>query len=117
MRAVVVSFDRLSKITHLVACKTSVDTRTFAKLLRHEVIRLHGLPYEFVSGRDAHFNSNFMREVCQLLNIQQAMSTAYQAQTDGQTEHANRVLEEMLRQYVSFFMMTGTHTWIWLSLL
>ena len=42
-------------------------------------------------------------EACRLLNIKQAMSTAYHPQSDvnGQTERANRTLEEMLRQYVS----------------
>ena len=53
------------------------------------------------SDRDGRFTSGFMREVCRLLNIKQAMSTAYHPQSDGQTERANRVLEEMLRQYVS----------------
>ena len=99
--AIVVFVDRLSKMTHLVACKTSIDTQDFAKMVTHEVIRLHGIPYEFVNDCDARFTSNFMREVCWLLRIQQAMSTAYHPQTDGQTERANRVLEEMLRHYVS----------------
>ena len=99
--AIVVFVDRLSKMTHLVPCKTSIGTQAFAKLLRREVIRLHGLPYEIVSDRDGRFTSQFMREVCRLLGVQQAMSTAYHPQTDGQTERANRVLEEMLRQYVS----------------
>ena len=101
--AIVVFVDRLSKMTHLAACKTSIDTQAFAKLFRHEVIRHHGLPYEFVTDRDARFTSYFMREVCRLLKFQQAMSTAFHPQTDGQTERANRVLEEMLRQYVSPF--------------
>ena len=99
--AIVVFVDRLSKMTHLAACKTTIDAQAFAKLLRHEFIRLHGIPYEFVSDRDGRFTSSFMREVCHLLNIKQAMSTAYHPQSDGQTERANRVLEEMLRQYVS----------------
>ena len=43
--AIVLFVDRLSKMTtHLAACKTSLDAQAFAKLLRHEVIRLHGLP-------------------------------------------------------------------------
>ena len=99
--AIVVFVDRLSKMTHLAACPTSIDTRAFAKLFRHEVVRLHGLPYEFVSDRDGRFTSNFMREVCRLLNVKQAMSTAYHPQTDGQTERTNRTLEDMLRQYVN----------------
>ena len=90
-------------MTHLAACKTSIDTQAFAKMFRHEVIRLHGVPYEFVSDRDGRFTSNYMREVCRLLNIKQAMSTAYHPQADGQIECADRVLEEMLRQYVSPF--------------
>jgi len=54
-----------------------------------------------VSDRDGRFSSRFMREVCRMHNIKQAMSTAYHPQTDGQTERANRALEEMLRHYVS----------------
>ena len=98
--AIVVFVDRLTKMTHLAACKPAIGTQALAKLLRHEVIRLHGLPYEFVSDRDGRFTINFMREVCRLLNVRQAMSTAFHPQSDGQTERANRVLEEVLRQYV-----------------
>ena len=101
--AIVVFVDRLTKMIHLAACNTSIKTHAFAKLFRHEVLRLHGLPYEFVSDRDGRFTSNFMREVCRLLNIQQAMSTAYHPQSDGQTERTNRTLEDMLRQYANPF--------------
>lgn len=31
-------------MTRLAACKTAIGTKAFAKVIRHEVIRLHGLP-------------------------------------------------------------------------
>ena len=72
---IVVFVDRLSKMTHLAACKRSIGTQAFAKLLRHGMIRLHGLPYEFVSDCNSRFTGNLMPEVCRLLNVKQAMST------------------------------------------
>ena len=97
----VVFVDRSSKMTHLAACKTSIGIEAFAKSLRHEVIRLHGLPYEIVSNRDSCFTSNFMQEFCRLLNMKQAMSAAFHFQTDNQIEGVNRTLEDMLRQYLN----------------
>ena len=38
-----------------------------------------------------------MKRICESLGIEQAMSTAYHPQTDGQTERVNQSLEEMLR--------------------
>ena len=99
--AIVAFVDRLTKMTHLAACSTNIGAEDFAKLFRHEVFRLHGLPYELISDRDPRFTSHFMTEVCRLLNIKQGMSTAYHPQTDGQTERTNRTLEKMLRHAVN----------------
>jgi hypothetical protein len=75
----------------------------FAYLFMTKVFRRHGLPENFVSDRDPRFTSEFFTAICQHLGIQQAMSTAFHPQTDGQTERTNRTLEEMLRHYVSLF--------------
>ena len=99
--AILVFVDRLSKMVHFAATNTTVTAEDTAKLFRHEVFRLHGMPREIISDRDTRFTSAFWKEVCRLLSIRQGLSTAYHPQTDGQTERTNRILEDMLRHYVN----------------
>ncbi len=62
---------------------------------------MHGVPVKVISDRDLRFTSAFIKELCALVGARQAMSTPYHPQTDGQTERVNRVLEDMLRHFVS----------------
>ena len=98
--AIVVFCDRLSKMVHIASCRTQIDAVEFVELFKHEIFRLHGLPYELVSDRDTRFTSHYMQEVCRLMSIKQSMSTASHPLSDGQTERSNRTLEEMLRHFV-----------------
>ena len=75
--AIVVFCDRLSKMVHIASCRTQINAVEFVELFKHEVFRLHGLPYELVSDRDTRFTSHYMQEVCRLMSIKQSMSTAY----------------------------------------
>ena len=61
-----------------------------------EVVRLHGVPESILSDRDPRFTAHFWRAFWAQLGTTLTMSTAYHPQTDGQTERANRTLEEML---------------------
>jgi hypothetical protein len=99
--AIVVFVDKLSKMTHIAACKTSVSAEQLAGVFIKEVFRLHGYPKGIVSDRDPRFTSAFWKGVHKALGTKLMMSTAYRPQTDGQTERANRTLEEMLRHYVA----------------
>ena len=81
--------------THSTA--TAVDT---ARLFMDAVVRLHGVPRVIVSDRDTRFTSNFWKEICRLMGTSLAMSSGFHPQTDGQTERANRSIEEMMRAYV-----------------
>ena len=56
---------------------------------------------QLVTDRDSKFTAAFWSEICRLLGIEQGMSTSFHPQTDGQTEHVNRILEDMLRHYVN----------------
>jgi len=64
-------------------------------------VRYHGVPSKIISDRDTRFTSIFWRSLWQQLGTKLLMSTAFHPQTDGQTERANRTLEEGLRAYVS----------------
>ena len=99
--AILVCVDRFSKMVHLVPTSKSLNAPDCALLMFNNVYKLHGLPDDIVSDRDKLFTSEFWRELCRLLKTKQRMSTAFHPQTDGQTERANRTLQEVLRHSVS----------------
>ena len=61
------------------------------------VFRQHGLPDTIVSDRDPRFTGKFWKSVFAVLGTKLDMSTTDHPQTDGQTERANRVVEDILR--------------------
>ena len=100
--AIVVMVDKLSKLVHYAPCKTAISAPQLASLFLREWVRLHGVPASIVSDRDPRFTSRFWRALWDKLGTKLAMSTAYHPQSDGQTERANRTLEDMLRATVAF---------------
>lgn len=99
--AVVVFVDGLTKMIRVEPCNTSVTAEGVAKLYFESVFRNFGLASVLVSDRDPRFTGAFWRKVFELTGTRLNMSTARHPQTDGQTERANRTIEEMLRAYVS----------------
>ncbi|KAJ9530115.1 hypothetical protein QJQ45_023360 [Haematococcus lacustris] len=99
--AIAVFVDKLTKMIHAVPTTTTVTASTLARLFFDNVFRLHGLPKVIVSDRDPRFTSTFWQELFKLTGTHLNMSTANHPQTDGQTERANRTLEDMLRNFVS----------------
>ncbi|KAJ9515073.1 hypothetical protein QJQ45_012601 [Haematococcus lacustris] len=99
--AICVFVDRLSKMVHFVPCREDLKARRFAQLFIDHVYKLHGMPAELISDRGSLFTSVFWREVMRRCGSKLALSSSYHPQSDGQTERYNRVLEEMLRHYIS----------------
>jgi len=54
-----------------------------------------------VTDTDSRFTSIFWQELQKCCGMQGHKSTSFHPQSDGQTERMNRVLEDMLRHYVS----------------
>ena len=99
--AIFVIVDKCSKMIHLIPTTTTVTAPELAILFFREVVRHHGLPSSIISDRDPRFTSSFWSELWKRLGTLLAMSTAYHPQSDGQTERANRTIEDMLRAYVN----------------
>jgi hypothetical protein len=99
--ALMVVVDRLSKMMHCIPMHTTDTAEDVARIYLSEIFRLHGLPRTIVSDRDSKF-ARFWRALHQLFGTKLSISTAYHPQTDGQTERANRTLEQMLRHFVNY---------------
>lgn len=98
--AIFVVVDKYSKMIHCLPTTTTVTAPQLAHLFMREIVRHHGLPSSIVSDRDPRFTSSFWTQLWKQFGTTLAMSTAYHPQSDGQTERANRSVEDMLRHYV-----------------
>jgi transposase InsO family protein len=90
--SILVFVDLLSKATHFVACKGSMNARNLVCIFGREVVCLHGLPDCLVSDCGTLFTSAHWVKFLSLAQIQSALSTAYHPQTNGQTERMNQIL-------------------------
>ena len=99
--AVMVVVDKLTKMVHIIPTTTTCTAETVAELYRDHIFKLHGVPDKIISDRDVRFTSAFLTGLCSLVGARQAMSTPSHPESECQTERVNRVLEDMLRHYVS----------------
>jgi hypothetical protein len=86
----------------LIPTVSTVSAKETARLYFNFVYCRHGLARKIVSDRYVRFTGSFWRELHRLLQLRLAMSSSFHPQTDGQTERANRTLEEMIRHYVAY---------------
>ena len=100
---ILVFVGRFSKMVHLAAVPESITAQVCARVFIDTIFRLQGLPRELVSDRDPQFTAESWKSVVRSLGTRLKMSTSDHPKKDGQTERANRTLEEMLRGYVHSF--------------
>ena len=70
------------------------------EIFLNEIFRLHGVPKMVISDKDVRFTSNFWKFLFAGLETKINFNLSYHPQTDGQTEHTNQIIEDMLRMYV-----------------
>ncbi|GJV42776.1 putative reverse transcriptase domain-containing protein [Tanacetum coccineum] len=95
--------DRLTKYAHFLPMK---EDDTLEKLMRQylkEVVSRHGILVSIISDRDGKFTSHFWQSLNKALGTRLDMVTAYDPQTDGQSERTIQTLEDMFRALAAPF--------------
>ncbi|GKE09067.1 putative reverse transcriptase domain-containing protein [Tanacetum coccineum] len=95
--------DRLTKSAHFIPTRTTDSMETLTRLYIKEIVSRYGVPISIISDRDSHFTSRFWQSMQNALGTQLDMSTAYQSETDGQSERTIQTLEDMLRACIIDF--------------
>lgn len=93
----VVVIDHLTKYVWAYPCTTALTAAQCADLLYEKLFSIYGLPHTIVSDRDSRFTSSFWEQLMQRLNVKLHRSTAHHPETDGATERANQMIEQLVR--------------------
>ncbi|KAH9473218.1 hypothetical protein Pst134EA_033220 [Puccinia striiformis f. sp. tritici] len=100
--AILTVVDRLTKMSHFLACRKNMNSGELADLLLKNVWKLHRTPKTIISDRGSVFISQVTRELDKRLGIKLHPSTVYHPRTDGQSEIANKAVEQYIRHFVNY---------------
>ena len=92
---------RLTKMRHFVPMET-LSAGELVDAFVNRIYSLHGAPDNIVSDRGSQFVSDFWKQLSARLSVTLKPSSSFHPESDGQTEHLNAVLEQYLRQFMSF---------------
>ena len=98
---IVVLMDQLSKGVVADGLE-EIEAKTVAKWFLCKYYPHHYLPDAIVSDQGTQFTSAFWKRLCNMLQIQCQLSISFLSETDGSTEQANKVVETVLKELVSW---------------
>jgi transposase InsO family protein len=81
--SILVMIDRLTKYSHIIACKEKMIVEQLGYLVLDRLIRYHDIPKGLTSDRDKLFTSNYWKTLISMLGTRLRMSTAYHSITNG----------------------------------
>lgn len=93
--------DKLTKYVYVVPCNEKSTAVDWANMYVEHVVQHEGLSSVVISDREPQFNSAFNKALALRWGVAWNISTARHPQTDGQTERANIIVEDVLRHFVS----------------
>ena len=99
--AIAVFVDALTKYIIIAPCTKESTGADWAHMFMNNVHTHFGLPKHILSDRGPQFTSLFNKVLAERLGYSWKLTTAYAPWSDGQTERANRLIEDVLRHFVA----------------
>jgi hypothetical protein len=93
--------DRLSKDVVFVPL-ANTETETVVQAFITYVVAYHWIPDAITSDRGTQFVSLLWQRLCEILQINRRLSTAFHPQTDGATERMNSNWETYIKAFVNW---------------
>ena len=93
---VLVITDHYTRYAQAYACKNETAYTT-AKIFWENFVRHYGFPNQIISDQGRNFESDFIKELCKLADIDKIRTTPYHPQSNGMCERFNQTLISMLR--------------------
>nr|GEV99632.1 putative reverse transcriptase domain-containing protein [Tanacetum cinerariifolium] len=87
---------RLTKSAHFLPIRENDSMDKLTRFPLKEVVTRHGILVSIICDCDDRFTSNFWRSYQKALGTRLDMSTAYNLQTDGQSERTIQILEDIV---------------------
>ena len=87
--AILVVYDKLSKITYFVATMEEMSVERLASLFRNNIWKLYRLSESVILDWTPQFVVELTKKLNRMLSIEMKLSMAFHLQIDRQTEHMN----------------------------
>ena len=93
---VLVMTDSFTKVAQAVPCHDQT-VPTVAKVLRDHWFMRYGIPVQLHSDQGRNFESELIRETCELYGVRKTRTSPYHPQGNGQTERFNHTLCSLIK--------------------
>jgi len=87
--AILVVYNKLSKMTYFVATTEEISVKELVRLFRDNIWKFHRLPESMVSDRKLQFAAKIIKKLNKTLGIETKLSITFHPQTDSQIEKIN----------------------------